>query len=199
MKMFSISKKQSVFNFQAQGYINVYIYIYTWICEANKLSTTEYFDQPVKWFEYEVKLRSTWTSQRGGLWVTSTTMCVKSSEVVLWKISRARRVWVMFCTSQWRVLENDYCFSLHASQVVCELLFCLFIRQVKYLDGEWYKCQIIVAGICGPTSSSVISRERSFSRCLGRLLGACISLGPRVLVLHSRVDGFNYSELVFEQ
>ena len=155
MKMFSISKKQSVFNFQAQGYINVYIYIYTWICEANKLSTTEYFDQPVKWFEYEVKLRSTWTSQRGGLWVTSTTMCVKSSEVVLWKISnhgvfsRARRVWVMFCTSQWRVLENDYCFSLHASQVVCELLFCLFIRQVKYLDGEWYKCHIIVAGICG--------------------------------------------------
>ena len=50
MKMFSISKKQSVFNFQAQGYINVYIYIYTWICEANKLSTTEYLDQPARWF-----------------------------------------------------------------------------------------------------------------------------------------------------
>ena len=35
-----------------------------------------------------------------------------------------------------RGFKNDYCFSLHASQVVCELLFCLFIRQVKYLDGE---------------------------------------------------------------
>ena len=142
MKIFSISKKQSVYNFQVQGYMNLW---------SQQTLSYGVFRQA----EYEVKLPSTWTSQLGGLWVTSTTMCVNSSEVVLTKISnhgvfsRARRVWVMFCTSQWRVLEKDCCFSLHASQVVCELLFCLFIRQVKYLDGEWYKCHIIVAGICG--------------------------------------------------